>query len=343
VVSLIEKAEIWGTATFSKAARLAFVATDLIKSLAKAEIVPTTMLQSITQQSDSISARLVSDFRTLSREDFLREHGHVRPGSYDITVPRYDSVEARYFEWPNPPQMPPSSNSDDETILLTYDRERRVDEVLRSLGYEFSWAQFEDFAKTSIQAREYVKHLFSHLVSNALEGIADYGANIGISRENLSFLTVADIVRQLQIGNSDGLLLSSAFKSNRKAWELTAQVRLPDIITEPDDVFGFFKTASKPTFVTEAAAAGATTTIDSSELLGSIVFIENADPGYDWIFTRGVAGFVTKFGGENSHMAIRARELGIAAVIGAGEDFEEWRRAQRIAIDGASRRVQKIA
>ena len=44
----------------------------------------------------------------------------------------------------------------------------------------------------------------------------------------------------------------------------------------------------------------------------------SADPGFDWIFTRDISGFVTQFGGANSHMAIRASELGIPAVIGAG-------------------------
>ena len=52
---------------------------------------------------------------------------------------------------------------------------------------------------------------------------------------------------------------------------------------------------------------------------GRILFVPSADPGFDWIFTRGIAGFVTQFGGANSHMAIRASELGIPAVIGAGE------------------------
>ena len=51
----------------------------------------------------------------------------------------------------------------------------------------------------------------------------------------------------------------------------------------------------------------------------------SADPGFDWIFTRDISGFVTQFGGANSHMAIRASELGIPAVIGAGEAlFRRW-------------------
>ena len=51
--------------------------------------------------------------------------------------------------------------------------------------------------------------------------------------------------------------------------------------------------------------------------------IENADPVYDWIFTRSIAGLITKYGGVASHMSIRCAELGLPAAIGCGEIFYE--------------------
>ena len=51
-----------------------------------------------------------------------------------------------------------------------------------------------------------------------------------------------------------------------------------------------------------------------------IVVIENADPGFDWIFSHKIKGLITKFGGINSHMSIRCEELNIPAIIGFGED-----------------------
>ena len=50
-----------------------------------------------------------------------------------------------------------------------------------------------------------------------------------------------------------------------------------------------------------------------------IVFIENADPGFDFIFSYKIKALVTKYGGPNSHMAIRCMELSIPAAIGVGE------------------------
>ena len=52
---------------------------------------------------------------------------------------------------------------------------------------------------------------------------------------------------------------------------------------------------------------------------------------------------VTAYGGVNSHMAIRAGELGIPAVIGAGEAlFARWSAAREIALDCAGRRVDVL-
>ena len=53
---------------------------------------------------------------------------------------------------------------------------------------------------------------------------------------------------------------------------------------------------------------------------GMIVCIENADPGFDWIFTH-PAALVTRFGGANSHMAIRCAEFGLPAAIGCGDSL----------------------
>jgi phosphoenolpyruvate-protein kinase (PTS system EI component) len=73
------------------------------------------------------------------------------------------------------------------------------------------------------------------------------------------------------------------------------------------------------------------------------LLIPSADPGYDWIFSQGIAGFITMYGGVNSHMAIRAAELNIPAVIGAGESlFAEWTKASQLEVDCANRQVKVL-
>ena len=60
------------------------------------------------------------------------------------------------------------------------------------------------------------------------------------------------------------------------------------------------------------------------DLLDKIVMIPKADPGYEWIFTKGIKGFITKYGGMASHMAIRCAEFEIPAAIGCGEKIYNY-------------------
>ena len=78
----------------------------------------------------------------------------------------------------------------------------------------------------------------------------------------------------------------------------------------------------------------------NGNLSDAIVCIPNADPGFDWLFSYPIAGLVTEWGGANSHMAIRASERGLPAVIGAGTLlFQRWSNSERLSIDCS---VQKV-
>jgi phosphohistidine swiveling domain-containing protein len=110
-------------------------------------------------------------------------------------------------------------------------------------------------------------------------------------------------------------------------------------------VYSFHLPSTQPNYITQNGITASIAHIFDSpaNLAGKILFIPSADPGFDWIFTRGIAGFVTKFGGVNSHMAIRANELNIPAVIGAGEVlFQRWGAAKKIHLDCGNRRVQFV-
>ena len=83
--------------------------------------------------------------------------------------------------------------------------------------------------------------------------------------------------------------------------------------------------------------------VKDDALNGAIVLIENADPGYDWLFGRKLAGFVTTYGGANSHMAIRAAEFGLPAAIGVGEvKMDALAKAEIVELDCAARRIMVL-
>jgi len=73
-------------------------------------------------------------------------------------------------------------------------------------------------------------------------------------------------------------------------------------------------------------------------LVGKVILIENADPGFDWIFSQNILALITKYGGANYHMAMGCNEFGIPAAIGCGEQrFEAMKKAQSISLDCSSR------
>jgi phosphoenolpyruvate-protein kinase (PTS system EI component) len=100
-----------------------------------------------------------------------------------------------------------------------------------------------------------------------------------------------------------------------------------------------------PNFITQGqVTAPVRSHTDRTKLEGAIVCIPNADPGYDWLFSYPIAGLITAWGGANSHMAIRASELSLPSVIGAGEMyFRSWSSAERLHMDCAGRRVEILA
>ena len=143
-----------------------------------------------------------------------------------------------------------------------------------------------------------------------------------------------------------GAVLRESVAKGKQRHAMTRNLVLPPIIASPGDVFAFHLPPSQPNFITQQCVTAPTATIADrpDSFAGAILFIPSADPGFDWIFTRGISGFVTEFGGVNSHMAIRANELGMPAVIGAGEAlFQRWGAAGKICLDCANQQVQVVA
>ena len=107
-------------------------------------------------------------------------------------------------------------------------------------------------------------------------------------------------------------------------WHRTAQaLELPPLLVERNDIFAYERHPSEPNFVTRGRVVAevinlADSSADNSDLKGLIVLIPQADPGFNWLFGHSIAGFITMYGGANSHMTIRAAELGLPAAVGVG-------------------------
>ena len=81
---------------------------------------------------------------------------------------------------------------------------------------------------------------------------------------------------------------------------------------------------------------------DHIDLANKIVLIENADPGYDWLFGRNIAGLVTKYECKLAY-GDKNCKFGLPAVIGVGEQkFNEIVTANVLEIDCSSQLIRKV-
>lgn len=339
---LLEDCKRYGTLPFAGLARAGFIAVQLLQSLVAVEVLSRGEYDHFLENLESVSTGMARDFHCLSREEFLARYGHLRPGTYDLLSPRYDEAPDRYFDWnragsSTPPVPPP--------FALTLPQLKRIEALLKDHGLEHDVLGLFDFIKEAIEGREYSKFVFTRSLSAALSLFKEFAGYHGLSAEEASYASV-ETVNQLYSSAADsGETLRRAVEAGKEGHALTRQIVLPPLITSPEEVYHFHVPQSEPNYITQKEAAGPVAFADSEleRLKGSVLLIPSADPGFDWVFSHGISGLVTMYGGVNSHMAIRAGELGIPSVIGAGEMlFQRFSTGKVLEIDAANRQVRII-
>ena len=335
---LLEDAKRYGTLPFAGLARAGFVAVQMLKSLVAVGVFSQGDYDAFIRGVSTVSGQLARDRATLDRTTFLARYGHLRPGTYDILSPRYDEAPELYFDWsqrmPAPEPVTPLS--------LTLPQMREVVKLLEAHGLQPDPAGLFDFLQAGIELRELSKFHFTRNLSDALALIIQCGAQWGFTREEIAYCDIAAF-KELHVAAADPkeVLLRSIEQGKARHAE-TQKISLPPLIAKPTDVWAFEWPETEPNFITQKQVTAPVVGCDERERLpGAIVCIPNADPGFDWLFAYPIAGLITAWGGANSHMAIRSGELGLPAVIGAGEVlYRRWSEAQRVHLDCAGRRVE---
>lgn len=338
---LLEDAKRYGTLPFAGLARAGFVAVQMLKSLVAVGVFSQTDYDAFIGGVSTVSGQLARDRATLDKATFLARYGHLRPGTYDILSPRYDEAPELYFDWsqrcPAPEPVKP--------FALTLPQMREIVKLLEAHGLQPDPVGLLDFMQAGIELRELSKFHFTRNLSDALALITQVGGHYGFSREDLAYCDIA-VFKELHVAATDPKdVLTRSIDQGKARHAETLKISLPPVIAKPEDVWAFEWPETAPNFITQKQVTAPVVGCDARErLAGSVVCIPNADPGFDWLFAYPIAGLITAWGGANSHMAIRAGELGLPAVIGAGEvHYKRWSGAQRLHLDCAGRRVEVLA
>ncbi len=339
---LLEDCKRYGTLPFAGLARAAFIGVQMLRSLVTLNVLSNENYRDFMESISTVSSQMIFDQRTLKKRDFLKKYGHLRPGTYDIMSPRYDAKPDIYFKWDS--AAIDLSRHKKKKFSLTQIQRKLINEMLDSNGIKTDATSLLTFIRSTIELREKAKFDFTRNLSEAMSLIECVGADCGFNLEDLSFSNIR-VFRELYISAARTKeLLAESIKTGRAHYEETLKLSLPPLISEPDDVYSFAWPKADPNYITQKKAIAAiTTSVVRENISNKIVCIPNADPGYDWIFSYPIAGFITAWGGANSHMAIRAGEQQVPAVIGAGEVlYRQWSTSIRLMIDCAEQRVEII-
>ncbi len=341
---LLEDCKRYGTLPFAGLARAAFIAVQLLRSMIACGILTKEDYESFMSDVDTVSSRMNYDYRELSKNAFLKKYGHLRPGTYDINSLRYDEAPELYFDWQEKPENDEYSKDGFRMSMVQLNGLR---DKLNENGLTNDVLELMDFTKTVIEGREYGKFAFTRNLSKAIQMISDIGAKEGISKEDCAYVNIR-VIKELYVSTRDikDSFLNS-IEQGKKDCEMTEAITLPPFISCEKDVMGFYYPDSEPNFITSgkvnAEVCLLEEKIETEDLTGKILLIPSADPGYDWIFSHGIKGFITMYGGANSHMAIRAGELGIPAAVGVGtKAFETYKGAKMLEIDALNKAVHMI-
>jgi len=322
--ALLDDCRKHGTKPFSTMARLSFIASTILKSLVETNLLSKEYHDEFMQSIETPLSKFQNDVikfqnKKMKKVDFLKKYGHLRPGTYDITTPRYEDNH-QFLENLNLKHLPLKTN------LL---KKNQVKKILEQHNLEFSKINLFDFIEQAIIGREELKFLFTKNLSDSLELIAQAGKKLNFSRDDLSYLDILSILKNYKHYGKQNMIKywQNKINSEKNKFAVYQNLELPPLISSKNDFEIITYPISKPNFITNKKISSQLILHDeisnNTILENKIVLLENADPGYDWIFSHNLSGLITKYGGFASHMSIRCAEIGLPAAIGCGEIIYE--------------------
>jgi phosphohistidine swiveling domain-containing protein len=339
-----------GTIPFSVLARHGFIAKTILESLKHCGIITNTEIDKIHESVHTVARQYVDDVSLLkngllSKDEFMDEYGHLRPGTYDITSQRYDQVKGLYDG-----STSFSHEYDKEQFALSDLQKRQINTLLQEAEFDNFYADdLLGYIKKSIAGREYGKFIFTRTVSNILELIADFAQMNGLDRSEISHVPLDRLLRiDKNVANvSIETFLKNISKQESEKHYTSVAIRLPQLITDELGAYIIPFQVSHPNFITSNTITASCVFLDMGIkdiiLKDKIVIVKGADPGFDWIFSHNIAGLITKYGGSNSHMAIRCAEFNIPAAIGCGDQrFNKLLNSKHIQLDCAAGLINSI-
>jgi phosphohistidine swiveling domain-containing protein len=336
---LIEDCKKYGTIAFAGIARCAFISKSILDSLKENLYIDDKDLDNFYLSINTISKSLNREYffskKKNSFKKFLNEYGHLRPSTYSIRTENYKENYKNYFS-KNIHFSPNFKNK----FFIDKNKITKINKLFKKNNIIINFNQFIKFSKLAIEKREYAKLIFSKSIDEIFKNLTKLSNEININSKLLEHLDINIILKSFYDLEQEKLrkIMLKNIHFNQKSYKFLQNILLPDIILENNDISFFYNLNCKENYITNKNCLGQIIELKKLNHLKNldqkIILIENADPGFDFLFSYNIAGLITKYGGSNSHMAIRCMELGLPAIIGVGEKtYEKFANSRKIYFD----------
>lgn len=316
---LVEDCKKFGTSAFAGLARAAFIAVDILRSLVKKNMISSEDLKLFFSSLDTVTKSTINDLKILSKEKFIKKYGHLRPSTYDINSKSYAEGYNLYFD-----KKKNIKYIKKNKFQLNFSQKEKINYFLKKNKINSSAEELFSNIKDSIIMREFGKFCFSKSIDEIFKNIIFLGNKYNIKRNDLAFLDINYLLKY-NYNLDDGKIeheIKNNIKVNKEKYIFNKKISLPNVILSHKDIYtnSYFK--DKINFYGSENCIGETLFLKDNKKYNynnKIVCIENADPGYDFLFSKNLKGLITKYGGANSHMSIRCAELNLPSAIGVGD------------------------
>ena len=287
---------------FTHHSRLGFVYFAQLNSLLKKEVITEDQKKLLLLSVNSISTKMKADAYEVkigkkTLEGFLDVYGHIRAGNYNLLSSNLKNNLNFTESLVNNSEQPLEDN------ILPKDIYTNIEEYFTINEIPLKASAWIDMFQEGISTRENSKFYYTKGIDGILNEVGE---------KNTSDRELFD-------------LLDIEFNEENTSDMRLKNVLMPDLITSNEDFYFYEEMSKNGNYIGQGTVIGDVLLIDNeanrpNNLENKIVVIPAADPGWDWIFNYKIKSLVTKYGGPNSHMAIRCAEHNIPAILGVGEN-----------------------
>ena len=287
---------------FTHHSRLGFVYFAQLNSLLEKEVISEDQKKLLLLSVNSVSTKMKADAYEVkigkkTLEGFLDVYGHIRAGNYNLLSSNLKNDLNFTESLINNSQQPLEDN------ILPKDIYTNIEEYFTINEIPLEASAWIDMFQEGISTRENSKFYYTKGIDGILNEVGE---------KNTSDRELFD-------------LLDIEFNEENTSDMRLKNVLMPDLITSNEDFYFYEEMSKNGNYIGQGTIIGDVLLIDNeadrpNNLDNKIVVIPAADPGWDWIFNYKIKSLVTKYGGPNSHMAIRCAEHNIPAILGVGEN-----------------------